>query len=168
MWQRGINFDSNLCSLRLRCKYLGFYLRMRGTGDSTSSRRSASGITWLPLERSRKKPFLVRVCLWFKYYHWNRVIQRVLSLALKGFFMLLPCLILTWFSICSHSSLRLSSQMSKLRQVTRQMMVYLNTLSYGFITFYRRFKNTFCIKSFSWGVSLVATNKSLYFQSTNN
>ena len=39
------------------------------------------------------------------------------------------------FSIPSHSSLRLSSQMSRRRQGMRQMLVYLSTLSLGEITF---------------------------------
>ena len=39
----------------------------------------------------------------------------------------------SWFSISSRSSLRLVSQMSRLRQVTRQMMVFLSTSSLGII-----------------------------------
>ena len=37
------------------------------------------------------------------------------------------------FSIHSRSSLRLASQMSRLRRVTRQMIVYLSTLSLGIL-----------------------------------
>ena len=45
----------------------------------------------------------------------------------------------SWFSIRSHGSLRLRSPMRRLRQVTRQMLVYLSTLSLGEITFYRTY-----------------------------
>ena len=38
------------------------------------------------------------------------------------------------FSIHSYGSLRLGSQMSRLRQVMRQMLVYMSTLSLGVIT----------------------------------
>ena len=43
----------------------------------------------------------------------------------------------SWSAIRSHSSLCLGSQMSRLRQVTKQMSVYLSTLSLGVKTFYR-------------------------------
>ena len=54
------------------------------------------------------------------------------------------------FSICSLSSLGLASQMSRLRQYARQVLVYLNTLNLSIITFYRTFhKNIVCILSVS-------------------
>ena len=41
------------------------------------------------------------------------------------------------FEVCSLRSLRLGSLMSRLRQVMRQMVVYLGTLSRGKITFWK-------------------------------
>ena len=43
--------------------------------------------------------------------------------------------IYSWFSIRSSGSLRLGSQLSRLRQMTRQMIVYFSNLSLGKITF---------------------------------
>ena len=54
------------------------------------------------------------------------------------------------FSIRSHDILRQRSQMSRLIQVLRQVIVYLSTLSLGIIPFYRTdikcFSHTFCVK----------------------
>ena len=55
-------------------------------------------------------------------------------------------------SIRSRCSLRLGSQINKLRQVTRQMMGYLSTLSLGIIFFFLVF-GPFCLDSVCFGHS---------------
>ena len=54
-------------------------------------------------------------------------------------FSLVDIKIYSWFSIRSWLVLGLDPQMSKVRQVTRQFLIYFNTLSLGIITLYRTF-----------------------------
>ena len=53
--------------------------------------------------------------------------------------------ICSWFSVCSHRSLSLRSQMSRLRKFTRQILIYLRSLSLGIITFYRTLDKKCCL-----------------------
>ena len=79
------------------------------------------------------------------------------QLNLRGRLIFHDILGLTHFksvSICSRGSPRLSSQLSRLRQVTRQMLVYLSTLSLVIITSY--FSELICSVTLSLFLGLFA------------
>ena len=68
---------------------------------------------------------------------------------LMGDLLLLRLQIYSWLSIRLHVSLKLGSQMSRLRQLMKQVLIYLNTLNLGIVTFCRIFvKNVLHIPNF--------------------